>query len=595
MTVQMILEHTEDKRSLYAAHNFIIVSGKQTFGMFFDYPSTLIFDIGYTRMDTMKVSCENADLNLYVFEGENAYDIVKQFRKAIGRSYIPPKFAFGFGQSRWGYETKEDFCKVADGYRDNHIPLDMIYMDIDYMQDFKDFTLNEENFKDFPGFVQEMKDKNIRLIPIIDAGVKVEDGYSIYEEGVEKQYFCKREDGSDFVAAVWPGDTHFPDVLNADARKWFGDQYRFLTEQGIEGFWNDMNEPAIFYSKEGLAEAKEVARRFADDEEGKVNLWEVGEKLFGLANNHEDYRRFYHLVNGKKVRHDKVHNLFGYNMTRAAGEAFERIDPEKRFLMFSRSSYVGMHRYGGIWTGDNKSWWSHILLNLKMMPSLNMCGFLYTGADLGGFGADTTRDLLLRHLVLGVFTPLMRDHAAKDTREQECYQFEQIEDFRHVIGVRYRLIPYLYSEYMKAALNDDMYFKPLAFEYPKDKRAVRVEDQLMLGNEIMIAPVYEQNARGRYVYLPETMKFVKFLPDGTILEEILEKGNHYVEVALNEVPLFIRSGKCIPLAETAESVAELDTENLKMIGFEGAQYTLYEDDGIHKDYGNVENYRKLKM
>ena len=588
-------EHTEDKRSLYAAHNFIIVSGKQTFGMFFDYPSTLTFDIGYTRMDTMKVSCENADLNLYVFEGENAYDIVKQFRKVIGRSYIPPKFAFGFGQSRWGYETKEDFCKVADGYRDNHIPLDMIYMDIDYMQDFKDFTLNEENFKDFPGFVQEMKDKNIRMIPIIDAGVKVEDGYSVYEEGVEKQYFCKREDGSDFVAAVWPGDTHFPDVLNADARKWFGDQYRFLTEQGIEGFWNDMNEPSIFYSKEGIAEAKEVARRFADDEEGKVSLWEVGWKLSGLANSHEDYRRFYHLVNGKKVRHDKVHNLFGYNMTRAAGEAFERIDPDKRFLMFSRSSYVGMHRYGGIWTGDNKSWWSHILLNLKMMPSLNMCGFLYTGADLGGFGADTTRDLLLRHLALGVFTPLMRDHAAKGTREQECYQFEQIEDFRHVIGVRYRLIPYLYSEHMKAALNDDMYFKPLAFEYPKDKRAVRVEDQLMIGNEIMIAPVYEQNARGRYVYLPETMKFVKFLPDGTIMEEILEKGDHYVEIALNEVPLFIRSGKCIPLAEAVESVAELDTENLKMIGFEGAQYTLYEDDGIHKDYENVENYRKLKM
>ena len=588
-------EHTEDKRSLYGAHNFIIVSGKQTFGMFFDYPSTLTFDIGYTRMDTMKVSCENADLNLYVFEGENAYDIVKQFRKVIGRSYIPPKFAFGFGQSRWGYETKEDFCKVADGYRDNHIPLDMIYMDIDYMQDFKDFTVNEENFKDFPGFVQEMKDKNIRMIPIIDAGVKVEDGYSVYEEGVEKQYFCKREDGSDFVAVVWPGDTHFPDVLNADARKWFGDQYRFLTEQGIEGFWNDMNEPAIFYSKEGLAEAKEVTRRFADDEEDKIQSWKVGVKLLGLANNHEDYRRFYHLVNGKKVRHDKVHNLFGYNMTRAAGEAFERIDPDKRFLMFSRSSYVGMHRYGGIWTGDNKSWWSHILLNLKMMPSLNMCGFLYTGADLGGFGADTTRDLLLRHLALGVFTPLMRDHAASGTREQECYQFEQIEDFRHVIGVRYRLIPYLYSEYMKAALNDDMYFKPLAFEYPKDKRAVRVEDQLMIGNEIMIAPVYEQNARGRYVYLPETMKFVKFLPDGTIMEEILEKGDHYVEIALNEVPLFIRSGKCIPLAEAVESVAELDTENLKMIGFEGTQYTLYEDDGVHKDYENIKNYRKLTM
>ena len=262
--------------------------------------------------------------------------------------------------------------------------------------------------------------------------------------------------------------------------------------------------------------------------------------------------------------------------------------------MFSRSSYIGMHRYGGIWTGDNKSWWAHILLNLKMMPSLNMCGFLYAGADLGGFGADTTRELLLRFLALGVFTPLMRDHTAIGTREQECYQFENVEDFRHVIGVRYRLIPYLYSEYMKAALNDDMYFRPLGFVYPEDKIAVHVEDQLLLGNEIMIAPVYEQNARGRYVYLPEEMKFVKFLPDGTIAEEILGKGVHYVEVALNEIPLFIRKGKCIPVAEAAECVAALDTKNMQLLGYEGAEYTLYEDDGVHKDYDREENYCVLK-
>lgn len=263
--------------------------------------------------------------------------------------------------------------------------------------------------------------------------------------------------------------------------------------------------------------------------------------------------------------------------------------------MFSRSSYIGMHRYGGVWTGDNKSWWSHILLNLKMLPSLNMCGFLYTGADLGGFGADTTRDLLLRWLALGVFTPLMRDHAAQGTREQECYQFENIEDFRHVIGVRYRLIPYLYSEYMKAALTDDMYFRPLAFVYPEDTMALQVEDQMMLGNEIMIAPVYTQNAKGRYVYLPEEMKFVKFLPDGSISEEILPKGHHYVEVALNEVPLFIRSGKCIPVAKEAEYVEALDTEHMMMLGYPGAEYELYEDDGVSKEYQKPENYRKMCM
>ena len=619
--------HTEDKRSLYGAHNFIVVAGRETFGLFFDYPSEITFDIGYTKTDTLQVSCEDADLNLFVIDGDSPYDIVKQFRSIIGRSYIPPKYAFGFGQSRWGYKTKDDFRKVVDGHRANGVPLDMVYMDIDYMQSFKDFTLHEENFQDFPAFVQEMKDRNIRLIPIIDAGVKVEKGYDIYEEGVQNRYFCQREDGSDFVAAVWPGDTHFPDVLNEEARKWFGDKYRLLTDQGIEGFWNDMNEPAIFYSKEGLAELKDMLKDFLENENGGgitagemaadnrsegetdkgtaaegakkrftgPSVWPLMWKLGSLANSKEDYRRFYNNTKDGRVRHDKVHNLFGYYMTRAAGEAFERIDPDKRFLMFSRSSYIGMHRFGGIWTGDNKSWWSHILLNLKMLPSLNMCGFLYTGADLGGFGADTTLDMLLRWLALGVFTPLMRNHAAQGTREQECYQFENIEDFRHVIGVRYRLIPYLYSEYMKAALNNDLYFKPLAFVYPEDAMAVQVEDQMMLGDEIMIAPVYTQNAKGRYVYLPEEMKFVKFLPDGTIYEEVLGKGHHYVEIALNEVPLFIRSGKCIPLAEAAECVEALDTEHMTMLGFAGAEYRLYEDDGVSKAYQKPEAYRKLVM
>ena len=587
-------EHTEDKRSLYGAHNFVVISGEQNVGLFFDYPSRLTFDIGYTRQDTMKISCDDADLYLYVIEGENAYDIVKQFRSLIGRSYIPPKFAFGLGQSRWGYKTREDFENVAKGYRKNQIPLDMIYMDIDYMQDYKDFTLNEKEFSDFPDFVQGMKEQGIRLVPIIDAGVKMEEGYSVYEEGVKNNYFCKREDGSDFAAVVWPGYTHFPDVLNPEARKWFGGHYRDLIDQGIEGFWNDMNEPAIFYSKEGMEELKQTLRKCIEDEVEEIPVWLLGDKVAAMANNKEDYKRFYHNVNGKKIRHDKVHNLFGYNMTRAAGEAFERIYPDRRFLMFSRSSYVGMHRYGGIWTGDNKSWWSHLLLNLKMMPSLNMCGFLYTGADLGGFGADATRDLLLRWLALGVFTPLMRNHAAVETREQEPYQFENIEDFRGIIETRYRLIPYLYSEYMKAALGDDLYFKPLAFVYPQDSMAVRVEDQMMIGNEIMIAPVYTQNAKGRYVYLPEEMKFVKFSKEGKYTEQVLSKGHHYVEVALDEVPLFIRKDRCIPVAKAAQCVEEIDTTNLELLGYEGAEYTLFEDDGVHKDYENPANYKVLK-
>lgn len=589
-------EHLEDKRSFYGAHNFLIISSpgsKKAFGLFIDYPGKLTFDIGYTRQDLLTISCEDPDLYLYVIEGESPYGIVKQFRKIIGRSYIPPKFAFGFGQSRWGYRDQEDFRRVAKGYRKNHLPIDMIYMDIDYMDRYKDFTVDPERFDDFKAFVQEMKEQDIHLVPIIDAGIKIEPGDPVYEEGLQKGFFCRREDGTPFVAAVWPGYTHFTDFLDEDARAWFGSKYRFLTDMGIDGFWNDMNEPAIFYTPEGIEEIKALLQRFlaTDDPaanwdagpEEKVTVQQLQAAFEALSNRPKDYTLFYHKVGDEVICHDKVHNLYGYNMTRAAGEAFEKIAPDKRILLFSRSSYIGMHRYGGIWMGDNKSWWSHLLLNLKMLPSLNMCGFLYTGADLGGFGADTTRDLLLRWLALGVFTPLMRDHAAFGTREQECYQFEKLEDFRHVLSVRYRLIPYLYSEYMKAALDDDLYFKPLAFAYPDDKMALQVEDQLMLGNACMIAPVYTQNARGRYVYLPEEMKFIKFLPDGTLSEEILDKGHHYVEIALNEVPLFIRKGCCIPVAEAAESVAALDTEHLTLLGYDGAVYTLYEDDGICKD------------
>ena len=502
--------HTENKQRMYAAHNFIVISGQQNLGLFFDYPARIRFDIGFTRRDWLEVTCERADLALYVITGDSACDVVKQFRAIIGRSYIPPKFAFGFGQSRYGYKTQADFEEVVAKHRQAHIPLDMVYMDIDYMDHYKDFTVNPENFPDFSGFVSKMKEQGVRLVPIIDAGVKEEAGYSVCDEGKEKGYFCKRADGTDFEGTVWPGWSHFPDVLNPEARAWFGSQYKALTDCGIEGFWNDMNEPAIFYSREGLAS----------------------------------------------------------------------IAPGKRFLLFSRSSCIGMHRYGGVWTGDNHSWWSHLLLNLKMLPSLNMCGFLYVGADLGGFNADTSRDLLLRWLALGVFTPLMRNHSGCDTRRQEFYQFEGPKDFRSVIETRYRLIPYLYSEYMKAALNGDMLFKPLAFVYPEDEIALQTEDQLMLGNEVMIAPVYTQNATGRMVYLPEEMLFVKFGPEGRITQEVLPAGTHFVKVALNEVPLFIRKGACIPVADPAQTVADSDPATIRMIGWPGASYDRYDDDGV---------------
>lgn len=590
--------HLEDRTSLYASHNFLVLDGgKEQFGVFFDYPGIITFDVGYTHLNELKITLSEPDADVYVMTGESILDIVKQFRQLIGRSYIPPKWAFGYQQSRWGYMNEADIREVVKGHREKKIPLESIYMDIDYMERFKDFTVNQERFPDFPEFVKEMKAQHIHLVPIIDAGVKVEEGYDVYEEGIEKGYFCKKENGEYFVAGVWPGKVHFPDVLNKEAREWFGNKYQVLLDQGIEGFWNDMNEPSIFFAQDRMDETFDKIAELKDKNLDLDTFQQFTGLVGSLANNTDDFKKFYHNVDGKMMRHDKVHNLFGYNMTRAAGEAFERLSPEKRILMFSRSSYIGMHRYGGIWTGDNKSWWNHLLLNLRMMPSLNMVGILYTGADIGGFGADATEDLVMRWTQLAMFSPLMRNHSAMGTREQEVYRFDHVEEFRKIINIRYGLLAYIYSEYMKSALNSEMYFKPLSFVYTDDEFASQVEDQLLVGDSLMIAPVYNQNAKGRYVYLPEEMAMLRFRGVDDYDTEILPAGHHYVEAGLFEMLVFVRPDKILVLTDGGEYADEVDCDHVKALAFvkTKAEYVWYEDDGMGKDYENPDNYGRITI
>jgi len=582
---------TEDKQSLYGAHNFIVISGMINVGFFIDCASEVRFDIGFTSQNMLNIHLGCPDFTVYIIEGRNAYDIVKQFRELIGRSYIAPMWAFGFQQSRWSYMNEDEVRTVVKKHRDAGIPLDAVYLDIDYMDGYKDFTISEERFPNFSEFVSEMKQEGVRLVPIIDAGIKIEDGYELFEEGRQYQLFCKKGDGTDFVAGVWPGKTHFPDFMNSGARMWFGSKYKSLIDSGIEGFWNDMNEPAMFYTEDGVNEAKEYLQNFDFNTNDPGKFFELKDKLTSLSNRMKDYESFFHNMDGRIVRHDQVHNLYGAYMTRAASEAFDNMVPDKRMLLFSRASYIGSHRWGGIWTGDNQSWWSHLKLNIKMMPSLNMCGYLYSGADLGGFGCNCTRELMLRWLAFGIFTPLMRDHSAVGTRRQELYEFGDTEDFKNIISVRYSLIPYLYSEYMKACLSNDMLFKPLAFEYPNDNFACTIEDQLVLGESIMIAPVYEPNAVGRYVYLPEDMLLVIFKSSSVRKYQIMKKGMHYIPVAANEVPLFIRRNKLLPLCRTSQCTDEMDTSMFEIIAFtdDNIEYNLYEDDGISKDYDNPDN------
>ena len=578
---------TPCKKALYGAHNFLIIDGIVRFGIFIDFPGRISFDVGFTHRDKLEIVIDGLDADIYIITGKRLRDITHQFLLSIGQSYAPPKWAFGYQQSRWGYKTAQDVEEIADSFIENDIPCDAIYLDIDYMQDFKDFTINEERFPDFKEFVYKMKAKGFRLVPIIDAGVKIEKDYDIYEEGVREGYFCKDEAGNPFVAAVWPGKVHFPDFLNEEASKWFGSKYKTLIDYGIEGFWNDMNEPAIFYSEERLQKAIQVAKESENENLDIFAFFKLKDVFSHLQNSMEDYRSFYHHMNGEKIRHDIVHNLYGYYMTKSAAEGFKECKPNDRFLLFSRASYIGMHRYSGIWTGDNNSWWEHLLLNIKMMPSINMCGFLYSGADTGGFGGDANGQLLIRWMQLSLFAPLFRNHTAMGHRNQEPFAFEEetTSIIRDIIKLRYALLPYIYSEYMKALHGFDVYFSTLSFDY-EDEVSRRVENQLLVGDSLMICPIYEENATGRYVWLPEDMLLWKHGGDSQEEYSIARKGHIFMNAELKVTPIFIKKNKILVTGKPAKNVDALIGDEIFVIAFvdSKASYRYYDDDGSSLNY-----------
>lgn len=563
-------DHSDENPSLYASHNLLVLE-KRGFCVFFDTPARATFEIDYRGSGEIRVLCSE-NVAVYQVEAGNSYEAVREFLAAVGPAYLPPRWAFGYGQSRYGYACEQDFRQVLEGYQKAGIPLDYICMDIDYMDGYRDFTVDASRFPDLKAFASELLEQGVRLVPIVDAGIKVDPGERVYEEGVKNGYFCTNVDGGLFRGGVWPGMTHFPDFLNPAARRWFGLQYRFYTDMGIEGFWNDMNEPALFYTEytKGPKRLEQILnfifprlRRDARDR-GAIR----------------DYKYIYHQVDGQRVCHYDVHNIYGGNMIRSTSEGLSQL-LDHRYLVFGRSSYIGTGRYGGVWTGDNTSCWEHILLNMRHMASLNMCGFLYSGADTGGFMGNCTRELLLRWLAVSVFTPLMRNHSSKGTRAQEAYRFGDPEAFRGIISLRYRLLPYIYSEYMKAALRSDLYIKPLAFAFPTDEKVKNMEDQLLVGGSIMIAPIVKKGATSRSVYLPEDMTMVRY--DGkNFVCSPCSKGEHQIEIPLEQAVFFIRKGQLLPVGKAVTNSRDVTVDDLQLLG-DGKTYELYWDDGMTRN------------
>lgn len=576
--------HTEDKNALYGAHNFFMIVGDICKGYFIDFPSEILYDVGFTDNSIFSVDIDGKDFEVYVIEGKNPQEIISKFHQIIGTPYIPPKWGFGYFQSRWGYKNENEVLEIYEKFKENEIPIDGIFLDLDYMEDFKDFTVSEERFGNLKELSSNLKSQGVHLVPIIDAGVKIEEGYDIYEEGIKGDHFCKDENGKPYIAAVWPGKVHFPDFMKEDTQRWFGLKYKVLTDLGIEGFWNDMNEPAIFYDETALNDAIESAYLSKGENLDAHTYFKLKDKFTQLSNKDQYYQSFYHeLKEGRKKNHD-VHNLYGYYMTKSAYLGLETLLEKKRFLLISRASIIGMHKYAGIWTGDNSSWWSHLELNVRMMPSLNMCGFYYTGADTGGFGGECTGELLVRWMQFSIFTPLLRNHSAIGSKVQEPFSFEENtkERSKELIKSRYMLIPYLYSEYMKSISEKRLMFSPLTFEFP-DKKLSDIEDQLMLGS-IMITPVYFKNKKGRYVTLPQDMLEISF-SENNIKTNLKREGIHYMDYSLDELKFYLRKNSMLPYVDPSKNVESMDIETLKVIGYikDKARYELYDDDGISLD------------
>lgn len=588
--------HIPSLRSMYGAHPFMVILRDKPIGIFIDAPGEVSVDAGASTSETIEIKVTNGGFYLALITGDTVKEIAAKYIALTGTSFIPPKWAFGFHQSRWSYENESSVRSIASKMREHDIPCDVIHMDIHYMQDYKVFTVNKERFPDMPKLSSDLKKDGLRLISILDPGVKAEDGYSVYEDGKNQGFFCKRADGKgDFIGAVWPGPSAFPDFFREDVRKWWGDLYKPLKAEGFAGFWNDMNEPSIFYTPDAFKEFAKTIHRFDvenDFSEALANtLWDKG-----VVNKESYYDDFTHTVDGEQVPNREVHNLFGTQMTKAVADSLAAEDPTKRYFLLSRSSYPGMHRYAAIWTGDNHSWWEHLSLNIQQLISLNLTGFLFVGADTGGFSGDCTPEMLVRWTQLSAFAPFFRNHAAMWAKNQEPWAFDEktLALCRTSIKMRYALMPYIYSEFIRSASLEEPFIRGLFYDH-KEAADRLDDDQFLCGRSLLVAPVVKAAAHGRMVYLPSgSWLKVQGSENGLTGERLQASGDTYIEASISETPLFLKLGSLIPMTDPASHTGAESSTNFRLLAFTDstAQCEILLDDGETK-YSSWESYPKV--
>ncbi|HJP93109.1 MAG TPA: glycoside hydrolase family 31 protein [Pyrinomonadaceae bacterium] len=547
--------YTEGKDPIYQTVPFYI--GLQqgiAYGIFFDNSYRSYFNFGQSSQQRAWFGAEGGELNYYFFYGPSMKKILGRYADLTGHMPLPPLWALGNQQSRWSYYPDTMVEDVVNEYRKRDLPLDVIYLDIDYMNGYRVFTFDKERFPDPKGLTDKLRQQGVKVVTIVDPGIKhtnqSSERYHAFDQGLEKNFFQRRRNGDLFVPRVWPGDSVFVDYTLPEARRWWGDLHRVYTDNGIAGIWNDMNEPSDFV-----------------DQTGKNQLDVVS------------------YDEGEKTTHAKNRNTFALLMSRSTYEGLERLQPDRRPYVISRAAYAGIQRYATMWTGDTNSTWESLALNIPMFTSLGLSGEPFVGSDVGGFIGRGNGELLVRSYQVSFLAPFCRNHKVIDGYDQEPWRFGKYYEgiIRKYLKLRYALLPFLYTTLEEAHRTGVPLFRPLVLNYQNDPSTYNLDDEFMVGDDLLVAPILKPDVTRRLVYLPAgnwydywtNKKYV----GGTMIS---------VEAPLDVVPMFVRGGAIIPIGPTLSYVGEKPVDpitfNIYPDDTGSANGTLYEDDGLSPNY-----------
>ena len=527
---------------------YVALKEEATYGIFFDNSFRSYFDMGKEMGDRIFFGAIGGQIQYYFIPGENIKEVVKNYTALTGRMEMPPLWSLGYQQCRFSYFSQEEVRELVKTFEEKDIPLDVVYLDIDYMDGFRVMTFKTPNFHDAAGLISDLKEKGIRTITIIDPGVKVDEEYPVFKRGKEGNHFTKKLDGEMFIGAVWPGNSAFPDFSNKDCREWWKSELKkFISEHGMDGIWNDMNEPCVF------------------NNDHKTML-----------------ETCLHNSDNGVIEHKEFHNRYGFEMSRCSKEAQEELHPNERGFSMTRATYAGGQRYSSVWTGDNMSLWSQMRMSISMNANLGISGFSFVGNDVSGFGLDSSEELFIRWMEMGPFIPIFRNHSNMYTRRQEPWAFgpraEKIA--KKSIELRYELLPYIYDLYYISHKEGLPIFRPMIMEYEKDMNLLNMREQFMLGENMIVAPVLYEGERSKTLYLPKGSWFNYFTM------EKLQGGKWYkLPCELDEILVFVKEGAIIPTYNKKfRNVKERPNNILLKVFGENAKGFHYNDDGHTMEY-----------